>query len=249
MVLLQLASSLLIVAGLVAIAFGYSLRDATFGHTALVSGLIGFGGGIIAFALAMSVRELRRIATLLDLSVPAPASGALLDLSRTAPTPRAAIAPVAEKSRPLPPITVTGSPHDEVRRFPPSLPPRTRRSDADVRRSGAARADKTIAPPPAIRETLERMEEKPADASPAAVESPPVAATPEPVEAAAPPASADIAPRLVKSGQVNEMTYAIYSDGSIEAALPTGTVRFATINQLRDYLNGGTPSPSASSLV
>jgi hypothetical protein len=41
---------------------------------------------------------------------------------------------------------------------------------------------------------------------------------------------------ILKSGVVDGMGYALYSDGSIEAALPSGTVRFASINELREHL-------------
>jgi hypothetical protein len=32
------------------------------------------------------------------------------------------------------------------------------------------------------------------------------------------------------------MAYTLYSDGSIEAELPTGTIRFESINELRAHL-------------
>jgi hypothetical protein len=32
------------------------------------------------------------------------------------------------------------------------------------------------------------------------------------------------------------MGYALYSDGSIEAELPSGKIRFASINELREHL-------------
>jgi hypothetical protein len=41
---------------------------------------------------------------------------------------------------------------------------------------------------------------------------------------------------ILKSGVVDGMGYALYSDGSIEAELPSGTIRFASINELREHL-------------
>ena len=41
---------------------------------------------------------------------------------------------------------------------------------------------------------------------------------------------------ILKSGVVDGMGYTLYVDGSIEADLPQGTVRFASINELRAYL-------------
>ena len=41
---------------------------------------------------------------------------------------------------------------------------------------------------------------------------------------------------VLKSGVVDGMAYTLYSDGSIEAQLPQGTLRFASINELRSHL-------------
>ena len=42
---------------------------------------------------------------------------------------------------------------------------------------------------------------------------------------------------VVKSGVVDAMAYSLYSDGSIEAQLPEGTVRFESIEELRAHLD------------
>jgi hypothetical protein len=44
---------------------------------------------------------------------------------------------------------------------------------------------------------------------------------------------------ILKSGVVEGMAYTLYSDGSIEAQLPQGTVRFGSITALRDHIEGG----------
>lgn len=43
-------------------------------------------------------------------------------------------------------------------------------------------------------------------------------------------------PAVLKSGVVDGMGYTLYVDGSIEAELPEGTLRFASINELRSHL-------------
>lgn len=43
-------------------------------------------------------------------------------------------------------------------------------------------------------------------------------------------------PAILKSGVVDGMGYTLYVDGSIEAELPQGTLRFASINELRAHL-------------
>jgi hypothetical protein len=51
----------------------------------------------------------------------------------------------------------------------------------------------------------------------------PAAATPSPVS-------------ILKSGVVEGMAYTLYSDGSIEAQLPQGTLRFGSITDLRNHI-------------
>jgi hypothetical protein len=58
--------------------------------------------------------------------------------------------------------------------------------------------------------------------------------TTEGVSPAAPPAP-DVV--VVKSGVVDGMAYSLYSDGSIEAQMPEGMTRFASIDELRNHLD------------
>ena len=41
---------------------------------------------------------------------------------------------------------------------------------------------------------------------------------------------------ILKSGVIDGMGYTLYADGSIEAELPQGTVRFASVDALRAHL-------------
>lgn len=65
-------------------------------------------------------------------------------------------------------------------------------------------------------------------------------AIPEPaepeVEQEEPPAEEARTVPILKSGVVDGMGYTLYVDGSIEAELPQGTLRFASINELRAHL-------------
>jgi hypothetical protein len=64
---------------------------------------------------------------------------------------------------------------------------------------------------------------------------PPPAPAPPPVEEDV----ADItpaAPTVLKTGVVEGMAYTLYSDGSIDAALPQGTLRFGSISALRQHI-------------
>ena len=42
---------------------------------------------------------------------------------------------------------------------------------------------------------------------------------------------------ILKSGVVDGMAYSLYSDGSIEAQMPEGMMRFASIDELRAHLD------------
>jgi len=43
-------------------------------------------------------------------------------------------------------------------------------------------------------------------------------------------------PSILKSGVIDEMAYTLFTDGSIEAQMPEGTMRFASIEDLRRHL-------------
>jgi len=144
---------------------------------------------------------------------PAVAGGAADDdVSVAAGTEREGAEPPAEAAKSSPPSL---RPAPTVER--PAAPVRTAQSRFDFPwRSTRPRADDApampAAPPPAA---------KPAAPSPAA-------------SAEAVPA----APAVLKSGVVDGMAYTLFTDGSIEAKLPEGTMRFATIAELRTYLEG-----------
>jgi hypothetical protein len=61
----------------------------------------------------------------------------------------------------------------------------------------------------------------------------------EPATRPWPPQTAEEEPRqpaILKSGVVDGMAYTLYADGSIEAQLPQGTVRFGSIAELRAHI-------------
>ena len=62
----------------------------------------------------------------------------------------------------------------------------------------------------------------------------PVPPSPSPHAPAMPEAAAAVS--ILKSGVVEGMAYTLYSDGSIEAQLPGGTLRFGSIAELRNHI-------------
>jgi hypothetical protein len=66
----------------------------------------------------------------------------------------------------------------------------------------------------------------------------PSAAAPAPERPATTVRSEEPAPvTVLKSGVVDGMAYSLYSDGSIEAQMPEGMMRFASIDELRSHLD------------
>lgn len=136
-------------------------------------------------------------------------------------TSAAAHADLSEPA-PFPPVSADASSEAEQRpdpsydapwrSAPPPRPPQTSHFDA------MWPADSRPARRPASEES--KFESK-ADLPPA----------PAPEAQRAEPAAA-----ILKSGVVDGMGYTLYVDGSIEAELPNGTLRFASINELRDHL-------------
>ncbi len=67
---------------------------------------------------------------------------------------------------------------------------------------------------------------------------PPAEPPPAPPEPRYPPRPAEAPPiTVLKSGVVDGMAYSLYSDGSIEAQMPEGMIRFASIDALRAHLD------------
>jgi hypothetical protein len=93
--------------------------------------------------------------------------------------------------------------------------------------------------PPDLQAKHEQVERRPAARPPAPpesetkqeqVETQPAASPVRPAPAPAEP------PQAVKSGVVDGMAYTLYADGSIEANLPEGAVRFGSIAELRAHI-------------
>jgi hypothetical protein len=84
-------------------------------------------------------------------------------------------------------------------------------------------------------DSLWPSERKAADAEPADAEPETPQAEP-PVQESREQAEERYAVSILKSGVVDGMAYTLYSDGSIEAEMPQGTMRFASIMELRAHL-------------
>ena len=70
-----------------------------------------------------------------------------------------------------------------------------------------------------------------------APERPPAPDVNRPPDAGRARTSGDASATVVRSGIIHGMAYTLYADGSIEAELPIGTVRFASIEELQDHVS------------
>ena len=129
--------------------------------------------------------------------------------------------PPGSRPPPLPPS------EPPIRREPPiGMPERPQRPAPEA-------AFDTIWPP-------ERRADK-TEPQPDAESAPPAAARPngDATHRTEPPKADKIPVSILKSGVVDGMAYTLYTDGSIEAELAQGVVRFGSIEELRNHLEKG----------
>jgi hypothetical protein len=252
--------------GVITVGFGIPINEFSLGNTLIIAGTTALMGGLIVIGLALALRQLGQLAALLNArpvtlpsAAPAPHAADTAELPAvprsvaaprpSAPTPARAEPPrppraaprfepepsEAEASEPLAPPPLAArpplrpapapAPADEV----PSWRPPRPAPEPQVRKEAPR-----VAPPPE-RHAPETEYDAiwPAERRASAPRIDPV---PEPAESrAAEPARPEPA-SVLKSGVVDGMAYTLYTDGSIEAELAQGVVRFGSIEELRNHL-------------
>jgi hypothetical protein len=223
-------------AGAATIGFGIPINEFSLGHTLIIAGTIALGAGLVLVGLAAALRQLERIAEALTTRGVARAV--------RPPEPEAARPAAARMAFPPKPSEAEARPEP---RFVPAgggTPGEEAPLSPQVSRGAAApRLD------PPWRPILPTEPERPAKNAMFDNLWPvgPRMAEPEPAKSPAPSpqeSTGEQAPQaeerrtvsILKSGVVDGMAYTLYADGSIEAELPEGTVRFASIDELRDHL-------------
>ncbi|WP_375310036.1 DUF308 domain-containing protein [Bradyrhizobium sp. A5] len=280
---LLIAGIFAVVAGLLAILFGYANRDFSVGSTLIISGTIAVCSGMLLAGLYTAVVELKGIARRLAGSAAAPEV-------RVRPVLPALGVPGAPEPAPAGRIEPSAPPQPPAAGPPPWLGEASARERPRVEAPPEPEAPTPpAAPEPPRRRNLmfastsrkerERAESKASDGSPTPPEEPAAAAVPEippasfddawpkpdrmrppepPAASRRPPQRspsifAEAAPSspvpdpapavdqppvtVLKSGVVDGMAYSLYSDGSIEAQMPEGMMRFASIDELRAHLD------------
>lgn len=259
---LMLVGILATALGAILIGFGIPINEFSLGNTLILAGTVTVAGGVIVFALSRVVAQLSRIADHLASRplAPAMAAGAeTYDPSRSpmAPRPRADMPPPAPRAPEprlqapdfdMPAGRTTGltmEEHEEVS-LSPRAPARAPHPASEPAAPSGWRPPRPTAEPAQPRPEPRRPAapqagaENPFEATWPGGRKPAAAPRREPMVEPAPEAPAE-APRpepvsILKSGVVDGMAYTLYTDGSIEAELAQGVVRFGSIEELRNHL-------------
>jgi hypothetical protein len=254
-----------LLAGGLAIGFGIPINEFGLGNTLILAGAITACTGLIILSLCVVVRELRSMAgRVTGAAFDARQQPATAALPRPAPgdpavgAPDVGDAPSGPPPMPSDPWLEEAVQRDRARQEPPPVPAvepqptkqrrnlmfsstsRRERERAQARVGDPAPAEtrpatavppaaETSEPPPAtFDDAWPKSERRPADVPPQR--------RPMPARPAAPGAEQPSV-TVLKSGVVDGMAYSLYSDGSIEAQMPEGMMRFASIDELRAHLD------------
>jgi len=230
-VFLALAGIGSIAAGAPSWALGLGL-----GSALIQSGAVGLVGGFLLVGIGFVLRALRDLSRRVDMI----ASGASVASARapvSAPPPTRAPAkrepgrreppPFAGRDGAREPALPDGDDYPELPergRPPRAWPPESETRTTSRAPLTADRGRERIRPPLERAPLTER--------APAYEDDYPEAPAP-----AARAGVAEMSTTVVRSGIISGMAYTLYTDGSIEAELPIGTVRFSSIEELQEHVS------------
>lgn len=257
---------LALIFGVVLAGFGIPVSEFSFGNTLIMSGATMGACGLIVVALAAVTAQLQHLNDLLGHGTAAGAAHETYAAQPAAsePHPFEPRGPTMPPEFPMPAAPALRNPEEppQVEEQEASLspeqaapmpsamelpkPPETFATGWPGRRPATTEAPSQ----PRQRSTFfdsmwppeNKMLDRPTEEAEVEPAEPDALPGPEFAEAAPPPPAAraeEPKPRaiaILKSGVVDGMSYTLYVDGSIEAELPQGTLRFASIHELRAHL-------------
>jgi hypothetical protein len=257
MMLLLMAGVGALLGGLVAVAFGIPVKEFSFGNTLIVVGAMAACTGLIMVGLSVVVGELKLIARRLPtgnlaesrsrepFQADADADEDLVDEGDIGPsvTPLPPVLPRARQETSSPPEPT--EPTSKLRRN--LMFAATSRKERERQGRSPAMSPPDLVPPPvadvdeAQYPSSDNGWAKPSRPS----DVPPFRRPGRPLFVEQNVGIATTSARnpdqqtvtILKSGVVDGMAYSLYSDGSIEAELPEGTMRFGSIDELRAHLD------------
>ena len=230
-----------VLGGLLVILYGIPIREFGFGNTLILIGVLAVCTGMLMLALSAVVAELKVIARrLTDPRIAA----------ETVPRP---ILPEPSQAQPAespdavaPPVAPLATQDETASAAPAARPKRNLMFESTMRKD----RERATGEPPAgsFEDAWPRADRgRNGDAAPqrrgpraplgapdanAAAASERSAPPPSP-----PPSEAQPGVTVLKSGVVDGMAYSLYSDGSIEAQMPEGLMRFASLDELTAHID------------
>ncbi len=238
-----------VLAGLLVILYGIPIREFGFGNTLILIGVLAVCTGMILLALSAVVAELKVIARRLMETRVGPETRPRPILP-TSPEP----SPVESQAAAAPPAAPLSMQDDIPPRDAqppedaPAKPKRNLLFSSSVRkdRERASGAEGGEPPPASFEDAWPKVDRgRNGDIPPQrrSARTPPAA--PEATASAAPERAAPPSPgeaqqpgvTVLKSGVVDGMAYSLYSDGSIEAQMPEGLMRFASLDELTAHID------------
>jgi hypothetical protein len=202
------------------------------------SGTVAIAGGLILMALAPGLRSLSKIAERFDIQpLPLPPVAAL---EREDPAPRATRSAPEQVAVPAKRPSLLGwfgraTAASSAEQKPQAPAPEQTPPTVDL--APLTRIPEEPRPPAPSPSAPQPPASAPAAAAPAPIPRTPL----PPLRPAAKPAANPVAngtqeATVYKSGVIDGMAYTLFMDGSIEAELPQGKVKFASVDELQTYL-------------
>ncbi len=238
-----------VLAGLLVILYGIPIREFGFGNTLILIGVVAVCTGMILLALSAVVAELKVIARRLIESRVGPETPRPSLPSAPEPPPvegPAVAAPPAAPFSMQDEIPPRDAPTPEV--APPARPKRNLLFSSSVRkdRERAPTVEGSETAPANFEDAWPKVDRgRNGDIPPQRRSARPPPSAPETSASAAPERGAPLPPSeppppgvtVLKSGVVDGMAYSLYSDGSIEAQMPEGLMRFASLDELTAHID------------
>jgi hypothetical protein len=258
MIALLIGGTVVLCVGVLTIVFGIPIKEFSVGNTMILAGAVVACTGLMLMGLYFVGRELRNLTRRLESGLPVQAPGSFasprdaisVGRGRNAPAPQAPAQPKAIRNSasredmlfPRDPQANDFDSFDEdIDHAAPSLPSANSPSlsapwqdDPPVRTRPAAPVDASERQRRDVLFSSKRRDasDELSDFSDANGRGPSRS-----TEARSPRRGDAAAVSIVKSGVVDSMAYSLYSDGSIEAQMPEGMVRFSSIEELRSHLD------------
>jgi hypothetical protein len=228
-----------VLAGLLVILYGIPIREFGFGNTLILIGVLAVCTGMLMLALSAVVAELKVIARRLTdprIAAETPPRSILPEPPQPAESP-AAVAP---------PVVPLATQDETASAAPAARPKRNLMFESTMRKD----RERATGEPPAgtFEDAWPRADRgRNGDAAPQRRGARAPLGAPDANAAAAsersapppppPPSEAQPGVTVLKSGVVDGMAYSLYSDGSIEAQMPEGLMRFASLDELTAHID------------